>query len=158
MYQMISAIAGALLISISVPTKTTSQQDTTPAYPPVPCSNVCVIEFNPGGIVDFFEAQGRQLAADKTTVIVDGPCMSACTILVDEDRANVCVTHRALLGYHQSEMIDSQGDRIFHNIPYKTPGLNEYIKSHGGLPNPESGHLLMLNFSEATQFYKACNF
>jgi hypothetical protein len=117
-------------------------------YPPLQCSNPCVISGSPGGIIDTFAAEGRQLLADKTPVIVDGPCLSACTVLVDEARANVCITRQAVLGYHKA----SDGT----DIEYKTPGLNEYIKLHGGLPDPDSGHLLLLNFNEAKAFYTPC--
>lgn len=117
-------------------------------YPPITCSEPCVVKFSPGGIIDLFEAQGRQLAADKTKVIIDGVCLSACTILVDIARDSVCLTKNALLGYHK----DSRGG----DIHYTTPGLNEYIQSRGGLPEQNSGHLLMLNFSEAEQFYRPC--
>ena len=125
------------------------------SYPPIPCSVPCVVEFSPGGIIDLFAAQGRQLAADKTPVIVDGPCLSACTILVDEARDNVCITKNAVLGYHQSVMMTEDGPE-YGDIIYKTPGLNKYIQSRGGLPKPNSGHLLILNQSEAGKFYKTC--
>lgn len=125
-------------------------------YPPAPCSNPCIIEFSPGGVMDLFAAEGRQLAADHTPVIVDGPCLSACTILVDLARANVCVTRNAVLGYHQGMKPGDDGSPTFEQIDYKTPGLNAYIKAHGGLPQPDSGHMLMLNFAEASAFYRPC--
>lgn len=145
-----------LLSGFSLPAPVVAQSEF--AYPPIPCSNPCVIEFSPGGVVDLFEAEGRQLAADKTQVIVDGPCISACTILVDLARANVCITRHAVLGYHQWTMGTPDGDGKHGDVTYKTPGLNEYIKSRGGLPyTPETGHILMLNFNEAKQFYKPCH-
>ncbi len=125
-------------------------------YPPVPCSSPCIIEFSPGGVMDLFAAEGRQLAADHTLVIVDGPCISACTILVDFARANVCLTHNAILGYHQWSM-DTEGGTKHGDVSYLTPGLDAYLKARGGLPyTPDTGHILLLNFAEARQFYRAC--
>lgn len=86
-----------LLSGFSLPAPVIAQSEF--AHPPIPCSNPCVIEFSPGGVVDLFEAEGRQLAADKTQVIVDGPCISACTILVDLARANVCITPPRLVTF-----------------------------------------------------------
>lgn len=127
------------------------------AYPPVPCSNPCIIQFSPGGVIDVFAAEGRQLAADHTQVIVDGPCISACTLLVDLARANVCVTRNAVLGYHQWSMEEPDGADKHGDISYDTPGLNAYLKARGGLPyTPDSGHILMLNFAEASRFYRPC--
>lgn len=121
------------------------------AYPPIGCGKPCVISFNPGGAIDLFEAEARELVAERTPVIVDGPCISACTILVDIARNYVCVTSHAVLGYHQWSMGDEHGD-----VTFSTPGLNAYIKAHGGEPTPDSGRLLMMNFSEARHFYKPC--
>lgn len=125
------------------------------SYPPMPCANPCVIEFSPGGVIDLFAAQGRQLAADHTQLIVDGPCLSACTLLVDLDRANACITRNVVLGYHMSARGGPDGP-IFGPMLYDTPGLNAYIAARGGLPAPDSGHMLMLNFTEAAQFYRPC--
>jgi hypothetical protein len=125
-------------------------------WPAIACGNPCVISDDAGGIVDTYEAQARLMAATNIPVIVDGPCMSACTIFVDIDRANICLTERALLGYHKS-VYKKGDDDVFGDIEYSTPGLEDYIKSHGGLPDPDSGHLLMLNSHEAGQFYKACS-
>lgn len=122
-------------------------------WPPIKCSSPCVIHDSGGGGIDFFEAQGRQLLADKTPVIIDGPCLSACTILVDITREFVCLTPNAILGYHKSL---NPNDDTTHEITYSTPGLAAYITKHGGEPEPNSGHMLMLNFNEAKSFYKQC--
>jgi hypothetical protein len=148
---MLSILATILFLIFGQPAPTTDQI----GWPPIICGNPCVIEEDHGGVVDLYAAQGRLAAAGHVPVIVDGPCLSACTIFVDIDRANVCVTTKALLGYHKS-MHGSEDAPIFGDIQYKTPGLEAYIKAQGGLPNPDSGHMLMLNSEEAKQFYKAC--
>lgn len=150
---VVFATLGAFGWSKSSATKSIVAQ-TTWDYPPINCSSdLCVIRFSPGGIIDLFAAQGRQLAADKTPVIVDGVCLSACTVLVDLARANVCLTKNAILGYHKSFQASTG---LVGEISYETPGLNAYLDSRGGLPDPTSGPMLLLNFNEARLFYPAC--
>ena len=125
-------------------------------WPAIRCGSPCTISDDAGGIIDTYAAQGRLMAAGHVPVIVDGPCLSACTLFVDLDRANVCLTDRALLGYHQWKKQNDDGTFDHGDMLYDTPGLNAYIKSHGGEPAPDSGRLLMLNVNEASKFYKRC--
>ena len=118
----------------------------------VTCGKPCVIQYSAGGNVLGFRQQGQQFAAQQTPVIVDGPCLSACTLLVDEARGNVCITSRAVFGYHQS-FADRDGERSFTPLSYKTPGLGAFIETHGGLPK---NVFLMVPFAEAKAFYQPC--
>jgi hypothetical protein len=118
----------------------------------VTCGKPCVIEYSGGGNVLGFRLQGQELAAKRTPVIVDGPCLSACTLLLDEARGNVCITDRAVLGYHQS-YADRDGVRSYAPLEYKTPGLGAYLEDHGGAPK---GVFLMVPFAEAKAFYQPC--
>lgn len=122
-------------------------------FPPVACDDVCHIHRNLGGTIQDFTEQAHQVVRTKKPVIVDGLCLSACTIFVDIARDNVCLTEKALLAYHQAFIPKT---REVFDIEYETPGLNEYIKDHGGLPNPYTGNFLTLNFNQAKQFYKPC--
>ena len=122
-------------------------------FPPVSCGEVCHIQRNLGGTIFRFEEQARQVVKDRKPVVVDGLCLSACTIFVDIARDNVCLTKKALLAYHQGYTPKTR--KVF-DIKYETPGLNEYIKEHGGLPNPYTGKFLTLNFDQGKQFYKPC--
>jgi len=117
------------------------------------CGKPCVIEFSAGGNVLGFREQGKQLAAQHMPVIVDGPCLSACTLLVDEARLNVCITDRAVFGYHQSHSTDGAGGEHYEALEYQTPGLGAYLKSRGGQPQ---GVFLMVPFGEAKAFYQPC--
>ena len=43
-------------------------------------------------------------------VVIDGPCLSACTLvlsMVPDER--ICVTRRAVLGFHAARSIDRRG-------------------------------------------------
>lgn len=120
-------------------------------WPPIHCGQPCVIEESHGGIIALFTVQAEMLKATHTPIIIDGPCISACTILADIDRDTVCVTSNAVFGYHQAAFGD-----VFTPIVFEDPKLNAYIKAHGGEPLPDSGNLLMVGFNELTQFYKPC--
>ena len=152
---VLAAICAVITIACAPPALNTDNESGIP-WPAIVCGNPCVIEDDGGGIVDTYAAQGRLAATGNVPVIVDGPCLSACTLFVDLDRNNVCITERVLLGYHQARRQNPDGTMVFENIDYTTPGLNAYIKVHGGLPEPDKGHLLMLNFAEASQFYRPC--
>lgn len=121
----------------------------------VDCGEPCVIESSPGGDVMGFRLQGLRLKARGTPVIVDGECASACTLLIDVDRANVCLTTRAVLEYHQGHYFDHDGKDVFIPLHFETPGLQQYFESRGGLPASRDD-VLVVPFSEAKQFYKPC--
>lgn len=114
-----------------------------------------VIEGSPGGSVYDFITKGLHLLFVGTPVILDGPCASACTLLIDVDRQNVCLTTKAVLMYHKMFYIDA--NEVKHTAPlnYETPGLNAYIASRGGLPEPDE-ELMIVPFEQAKQFYKVC--
>jgi hypothetical protein len=153
--KLIAAIVASLGLLSFTPVAT-AVTGTGLDWPAIHCGNPCVISDDGGGIIDTNEAQGRLKAAGHVPVIVDGPCLSACTRFVDIDRANVCLTERALLGYHQWRKNNDDGTFDKGDMVYDTPGLNAYIKARGGEPTPDSGHLLMLTYLEANQFYKLC--
>lgn len=114
-----------------------------------------VIEYSPGGSVIAFAMKAGYLIFNKIPVIVDGPCMSACTILIDMDRANVCLTSNAVFGYHQAFYEDEEGTYHYFPIPFETPGLNKFLDAHGGEP---ADHLTILAvpFEFMKQFYRPC--
>jgi hypothetical protein len=73
-------------------------------------------------------------------VIIDGPCLSACTLVlsaIPQDR--ICVTPRAVLGFHAARWIDPQGRQ--YAAPDETrlvtatypAGVRTWIKRNGGL-------------------------
>jgi hypothetical protein len=75
---------------------------------------------------------------------------------VPNDR--ICVTHRAVLGFHAARLIDRHGR--FHAQPEATEIMYEtypaavrgWIRRHGGL----SSHLLMLRGHDLAALYRVC--
>src|SRR5438046_10688058 len=56
-----------------------------------------------GGRIDFYLARAAALRHSSDIIRVDGPCNSACTLLVSAVPASrVCVTKRASLGFHSA--------------------------------------------------------
>ena len=74
-------------------------------------ADVRILE-SPGGQVGPFLDLFDKVAASGERVIIDGPCMSACTLVlsvVPEER--ICVTRRAVLGFHAARSIDRRRPR-----------------------------------------------
>src|SRR5450432_630039 len=68
---------------------------------------------SPGGQVGPFVDLFERVRASGERVVIDGPCLSACTLVlsvVPDDR--ICVTRRAILGFHAARSIDRRG-RIY---------------------------------------------
>src|SRR5271170_3920430 len=62
---------------------------------------------DPGGEVSAYVQKFRELRASGERIVIDGPCLSACTLLtgiIPRDR--VCVTSRAVLGFHAASYFD----------------------------------------------------
>lgn len=92
-------------------------------------------------------------------VIIDGPCLSACTIvlgMVPRDR--ICVTQRAQLGFHAAWNPGSNGKPVLSQAGTKAlwslyPGhVRSWLKKHGGL-KPK---MVYLSGAELASMYPTC--
>jgi hypothetical protein len=92
-------------------------------------------------------------------VVIDGPCLSACTLVlmtIPEER--ICVTRRAVLGFHAARSIDRRG-RMYAEpeasraveAAYPAP-VREWIARRGGL----TSRLLLLRGRELAAIYPRC--
>ncbi|WP_458149448.1 hypothetical protein [Bradyrhizobium sp. UFLA05-109] len=114
---------------------------------------------SPGGRVGPFLELFEQVRESGERVVIDGPCLSACTLvlsLVPGER--ICVTKRAVLGFHAARSVDRQGR--FYAEPeaseavleaYPAPVRN-WIRSRGGL----TSRLLLLKGRELAAIYPRC--
>jgi hypothetical protein len=108
-----------------------------------------------GTFLDLFE----RVRASGERVVIDGPCLSACTLvlsMVPNDR--ICVTRRAVLGFHAARSIDRRG-RIYAEPEASELVLQTYpapvrgwIRSRGGL----TSRLLLLRGRELAAIYPTC--
>lgn len=117
------------------------------------------IEASPGGdasaFIEFFE----QLRQSRERVVIDGPCFSACTlVLIVVPRRRICVTPRAVFGFHAAKAVDQYGreypapeaTRIVA-AAYPAP-IRHWIRLHGGL----TGIPIFLSGRELAGMYPRC--
>jgi hypothetical protein len=114
---------------------------------------------SPGGEVGPFLELFEQVRASGERVVIDGPCLSACTLvlsMVPSDR--ICVTRRAVLGFHAARSVDRRG-RMYAEPEaselvleaYPAP-VRSWISRRGGL----TSRLLLLRGRELAAIYPRC--
>jgi ATP-dependent protease ClpP protease subunit len=65
---------------------------------------------SPGGEVVSFLELFEVLRYSGERVIIDGPCYSACTLVLSTiSRNRICVTSKAVLGFHAPRVVDRYG-------------------------------------------------
>src|SRR6202043_1162533 len=114
---------------------------------------------SPGGQVGPFLDLFERVRASGERVVIDGPCLSAWTLvlsLVPNDR--ICVTRRAVLGFHAARSIDRRG-RLYAEpeaselvLQAYPAGVRGWIGRRGGL----TSRLLLLRGRELAALYPAC--
>jgi len=112
-----------------------------------------------GGEVGPFLQLFERVNASGERVVIDGPCLSACTLvlsIVPDER--ICVTRRAVLGFHAARSVDRRG-RIYAEPEASQAVLEAYpapvrgwISRHGGL----TSRLLLLRGRELAAIYPRC--
>jgi len=114
---------------------------------------------SPGGQVGPFLDLFEQVRQSGERVVIDGPCLSACTLvlsLVPSDR--ICVTRRAILGFHAARSIDRRGRTFAEPEASKLvlqaypAGVRDWIRRHGGL----TSRVLLLRGRELATLYPTC--
>lgn len=89
-----------------------------------------------GGVVEEFAARYALIRATGQKVVIDGPCVSTCTIVASLPRGEVCVTPRATLGVHLAGDAENQPDPAYTAwavANWYPPALQDWIARHGGL-------------------------
>jgi hypothetical protein len=91
-------------------------------------------------------------------VIIDGKCFSACTLVTIIPKERICVTRRAVLGFHATWIDDQTGKRptteegtraLFELYP---PTIRTWINNHGGL----GARMIFLKGRALADFYRFC--
>ena len=66
---------------------------------------------SPGGQVGDFLDLFEEVRNSGDRVVIDGPCLSACTLVLSiVPSQRICVTRRAVLGFHAARSIDRRED------------------------------------------------
>jgi hypothetical protein len=119
-----------------------------------------VIEASRGGEATSFLRYFETVRKSGERVIIDGPCFSACTLVLDlVPRSRICVTPRAVLGFHAARLID-QGSGEEFAAPEATrvvaeaypASIRAWIRRHGGL----TARPIFLRGHELAALYPAC--
>ena len=114
---------------------------------------------SPGGQVGPFLDLFEKVRDSGERVVIDGPCLSACTLVLSMvPGERICVTRRAVLGFHAARSMDSRG-RMYAEPEASAAVLETYpspvrgwIRRHGGL----TARVLLLRGRELAAIYPVC--
>ncbi len=114
---------------------------------------------DPGGQIGPYLERLAALRNSGEQVIIDGPCLSACTMVLGViPRERICVTQRARLGFHAAwhpgnngrPILSPGGTRLLMDV-YPQPVRN-WIAKRGGL----TPRMIFLSGRELTAMYPSC--
>jgi len=127
--------------------------------PSLACAEVR-ISGDAGGEVAAYVHKYQEIRDSGERVVIDGPCLSACTLLTGiVPRSHVCVTSRAMLGFHAASYYDDTsrqlvptraGSRVVMRL--YPPEIRHWIERHGGL----TPHMIQLRGRQLTSLYQTC--
>ena len=116
---------------------------------------------DPGGEVSSYLRTFYEMRAIGERIVIDGPCLSACTLLTGiVPRDHVCVTRRAALGFHAASYYNDvsrslvptrAGTRLIMRL--YPPDIRAWISQHGGL----TPHLIMMRGPDLAALYPSCH-
>lgn len=125
----------------------------------------CTIRDNPGGDIELFRQAAQEVLDEGKFLVIDGFCASACVILADLARSNVCLTQAAQMAVHKASVIEVTGSArvegrevpVGHLLrredPPQSPDIDKWIKSHGGYPTKG---VKIIPIKDARQFWAMC--
>ncbi len=116
---------------------------------------------DPGGKVSSYLRTFYEMRASGERIVIDGPCLSACTLLTGiVPRNHVCVTSRAVLGFHAASYYNDvsrslvptrAGTRLVMRL--YSPEIRAWINQHGGL----SPKLITMRSRDLAALYPPCH-
>ena len=114
---------------------------------------------SPGGQVGPFLDLFERVRNSGERVVIDGPCLSACTLVLSMVPASrICVTRRAVLGFHAARSMDRRGHMYAEPeasalvLQAYPSGVRDWIVHRGGL----TSRLLLLRGKELAALYPRC--
>lgn len=117
------------------------------------------ITSDPGGQIGPYLEKLQSLRSSGQSVIIDGPCLSACTMVLGMiPRDRICVTSRARLGFHAAWRPEQNGRQTSEEgtgllMSVYPQQVRDWINRRGGL----SPHLIYLSGGELASMYPRCN-
>jgi hypothetical protein len=127
--------------------------------PPAPAAATVRIVRDAGGQIGPYLETLVALRTSGERVIIDGPCLSACTMILGViPRDRICMTRRAKLGFHAAwhpvgngQQTTSQGGTQLLMDIYPQ-NVRSWITSKGGLTE----RMLFLHGRELASMYPTC--
>jgi hypothetical protein len=117
------------------------------------------ITSDPGGQIGPYLDNLANLRSSGEHVIIDGPCLSACTMILGViPRDHLCVTARAKLGFHAAWRPDDSGRAVVSRdgtqllMQVYPQQVRNWIAKRGGL----TPHMVYLSGRELTSMYPSC--
>jgi hypothetical protein len=117
------------------------------------------IKADPGGQIGPYLENLAALRSSGERVIIDGPCLSACTMVLGViPRDRICVTSRARLGFHAAWHPDEGGHPVTSRAATQLlmdiypRHVRSWIKGRGGL----SPRMMYLSGRELSHMYQIC--
>ena len=111
-----------------------------------------------GGSLGTYLQMFTRLRDSGERIIIDGKCFSACTLVTIIPKERICVTQRAVLGFHAGWIDDQTGRQptskegtnlLFELYPAT---IRRWITDHGGLDT----RMILLQGRELMTFYPPC--
>lgn len=122
-----------------------------------------VIANDPGGIIDDYEMKYDAIHRSGGYVVIDGDCVSACTLAVGMIRADkLCMTPAARLGFHSAFVVKASGKREFS--PESTAdlwahypeGVKRLLRTRGWYGNTPHPDLIWIGHEELQGVIREC--
>jgi hypothetical protein len=111
-----------------------------------------------GTILEYAQRFQKARESDER-VVIDGKCLSACTMVIGMvPRDHVCVTPKAVLGFHAAFRVTETGTLVASTDATKfmmdayPPAVRKWIRQRGGLTN----QMVFLSGSELAAFVPSC--
>jgi hypothetical protein len=112
-----------------------------------------------GGRIGAYVDQYSQVRNSGEKVVIDGACLSACTLVLGiVPRSKICVTRRATLGFHAAWMPGPNGKPVPSNVGTQAlwdmypQHVRQWINSRGGL----TAKMMFLRGRELMAMYPEC--
>ena len=112
-----------------------------------------------GGRIGTYVDKYQDLRASGETVVIDGLCASACTmVLAAVPHERICVTSRAILGFHAAWDSGANGREITNRDATQMlysmypPQVRRWIAARGGL-KPQ---MIYLSGKQLMSMYRPC--
>jgi hypothetical protein len=137
---LMAALAGALTIS--------------------PASATIRIAGDGGGQIGAYLQRHEAMRQSGERVVIDGPCLSACTMVLGAiPRNRICVTSRAVLGFHAAYDLDQSGRQVTSHggtsllMSHYPQHVKKWIARRGGL----SRQMIYLSGRGLSSMYASCD-